>query len=106
MAYNILLHFDDEEAALSFVEDLEENQDKPHMQTVPGGKVTAIYKAPTMFCEGHGGKKTALGFTMGMKWGWWVCATCKKPSKLYWQNIVEKQSSFGKNIYTQLFTED
>ena len=102
MAYNILLHFDDEEEALTFVEHIEDHASI----IVRDGQVTAIYKAPTMFCEGHGGKKTALGFTMGMKWGWWVCATCKKPSKLYWQNIVEKQSSFGKNIYTQLFTED
>jgi hypothetical protein len=110
MAYMVLLSFDDEEQALTLVEDMLEYPDGRILTPVQEhdifGVVVAIYKKPTMFCEGHGGKKTAIGYTMGQRWGWWVCATCKKPSRLYWLNILEKQSSFGKNLLDRLFDRE
>jgi hypothetical protein len=43
-------------------------------------KVWGIFQKPTKFCECIAGKKTASGFTRGVKYGWWVCARCKKPT--------------------------
>lgn len=101
MAYLVLLDFGDEEAALTFVDEQLESEN--------GLDVKAIYKRPTMFhepFETHGAKKTETAWTMGQKWGWWVCQWCKKPSRMYWESVIEKQSSFGKNLLWKLFTKD
>lgn len=102
MAYYVLLSFDDEEEALTFVEHSDGESSIIH-----NGKVEAIYKRPTMFCQTPGGctkgGRRSGGYTMGQKWGWWVCSICKKPSEPYWDSIVRVQSSFGKNILTKLF---
>jgi hypothetical protein len=44
--------------------------------------VRAVFAKPDKFCDCARGKGT---FTRGTKLGWWVCAICKKPSKL-WAN--------------------
>lgn len=48
-------------------------------------EIVGVYPVPTMFCDPsdpiHKGKgKTGRGYTKGLKYGWWVCAVCKKPS--------------------------
>lgn len=66
---------------------------------------TGIYKIPTMFCDGqHGGRKTEVGFTKGLKYGWWVCAKCMKPKRQYWDNIW-KDPGIGYNLLTQFKIE-
>lgn len=109
--YAVLLTFENEEMALTLVEDMLDNPDAriltPTQENDVAAKVVAIYKHPTMFCtQDHGGRKTQVGYTMGQKWGWWVCGSCGKPSRLYWENIVEKQSSFGKNLLWTLFEKN
>lgn len=112
--YAVLLTFENEEAALNLVEQvLDEGVvykpygDAGDFQHIDAGEVKAVYKHPTMFCtQDHGGRKTQVGYTMGQKWGWWVCGSCGKPSRLYWENIVEKQSSFGKNLLWTLFEKN
>lgn len=50
----------------------------------------AVFKAPTKFCnpsDGHRGKKTEAGWTRGMKYGWWVCGKCKKPTTQWASNL-------------------
>jgi hypothetical protein len=53
-------------------------------------EVVGVFKAPTQFCDpsdGHRGKKTQSGFTRGKKYGWWVCAKCKKPTRQWGRNL-------------------
>lgn len=54
-------------------------------------KVVGVFKKPTLFCDSvvgrHSSKKTQGGWTRGLKYGWWVCAICKKPSKRWADNL-------------------
>lgn len=107
MALAVLVIFDDDNDALNFVEIVDEK--KSFMYTMGDIKAPAIYKFPTMYhapFDTHGGKKTEVGWTKGQKYGWWVCGTCRKPSQMYWDSVVHKESSFGKNIKSMYFTEE
>lgn len=113
MAMFVLLRFEDDNQALTLIEDMQEYKDSailtPTQENNVMATAVALFKAPTMFhepFETHGGNsKTSQSFTKGQKWGWWVCTTCKKPSRLYWEQIV-KECSFGRNIMSQFFTEE
>ena len=106
MATLVVLSFEDDEESVNFVraiqDQYQEGEDAPTTVTYPQDtNVVAIYKRPTLFhgaFESHGGSKTQVAWTMGQKWGWWICSHCKKPSELYWESIVKKQSSFGRNL--------
>lgn len=58
--------------------------------------VVGLLAKPTLFCNPEDGHlksvgKTGRGFTRGMKYGWWVCAICKKPTKGWaagWKPVV------------------
>jgi hypothetical protein len=115
MAYLVVLSFEDDEQALTLVEDILAYPGSkiltPALENDVKGKVEAIYKRPTMFCDPtdrstHSGGKMSYSFTKGQKYGWWVCVSCKKPSKLFWESVMEKESSFGKNQLKVLFTDD
>lgn len=118
MSYMVLLSFEDEERALQLVESILDDYGVhiPYREGTPDDfeevacKVEAIYKMPTQFCRMPGGcttgKRSGGGWTMGQKWGWWVCAICKMPSKMYWESVVHKQSSFGKNLLDRLFDRE
>lgn len=74
MAMSIVFHFDDDKTALQFAEEHEEEG------------LVGIFKVPTLFCEGGHTAKRVTGFTRGKRYGWYVCAVCKKPSKAAWQD--------------------
>lgn len=97
MALILAFGFDNEEEALKFAEQHE-------------SRLFGVYKRPTMFCSNdHGGRKTEVAYTMGTRFGWWVCAKCKKPSRTYWQNVLSRKrdlmhtTTFGVNLYSQYF---
>jgi hypothetical protein len=111
MALAVLVVFEEDKEALDFVEWIEGDVEYALGDSPVFNSATApaVYKFPTMFhepFETHGAKKTEAAFTMGQKWGWWVCAICKKPSRMYWDQIVKRQSSFGKNVKSMFFTEE
>jgi hypothetical protein len=115
MAYMVLLSFDDEEEALNFADAGLEGRlyyanERTSMAKVRDGEVEAIYKKPTMFCQTPGGctsgGRRSGGFTMGQKWGWWVCSICGKPSQLWVESLLRKHSSFGKNLLDRLFDRE
>lgn len=58
--------------------------------------VRGVYKMPRSFCNelNHGKQR---GFTKGQRFGWWVCHTCRKPSRPYWTRIFE-DNVFGYNL--------
>lgn len=63
-------------------------------------RVIGLFKKPTKFCDpsdGHRGKKTQSGWTRGTKYGWWVCAKCKKPSE-GWGNNLSAVLSAARNL--------
>lgn len=85
----VVLDFDDNEQAEEFIESGKYN-------------VVGLFARPSLFCDpsdGHtGGRgKTGRGWTKGKKYGWWVCAVCKKPSRL-WGEKFECVVGNGKNL--------
>jgi hypothetical protein len=67
-------------------------------------ELVGVFKAPTSYCDpsdGHRGKKTDAGWTRGKKYGWWVCAACKKPSRAWGRNLNAVLGS-AKNILNDL----
>jgi hypothetical protein len=113
MAYMVLVSFENEEEALSFADVLLEDPSNVHDASdgaffrLCDPVVEGIYKKPTQFCQGCStGKKSGLGFTKGQKFGWWVCVQCKKPSRLYWESVIDRQCSFGKNLLDRLFDRE
>jgi hypothetical protein len=61
--------------------------------------VRGVWRKPTKFCEGAGctSGKGRPGFTRGRKYGWMVCANCKKPTR-GWVNGDHWFSSLGVNL--------
>lgn len=111
MAMLVLLSFEDDNMALTLVEDILNNPESriltPAQENDVAGKVEALYKMPTMWCPSHSGlKKTEAGFTKGIKYGWWVCAHCGKPRKMAWDNMLKNETSLGYNILTRHFDLD
>ena len=106
MAYLVLLDFLDEAQALSLVQDMLDNPDGAILTPVQENSIYAelkgIYKRPTAVCESGGCGKRPAGFMRGLKWGWWVCSSCRRPSKAYWQNIFA-DGPFGYNLLDRLF---
>lgn len=105
MTVRVVLEFEDESQAKVFVRaclgtDFWENV----------GEVNpiAVFKMPTKFCDpsdGHrSGRKTYQGWTRGKKYGWWVCARCGKPTKL-WASGRQWVFSLGFNLLPKSISE-
>jgi len=98
MAKYVLVAFDDDKDADKFVEFVHNVSsviigfagDKEELDAA----VRGVWKKPTKFCECTGGR---AGFTRGRKYGWWVCATCKRPTE-GWANGDHWQLSLGVNL--------
>lgn len=100
MAYTIVLDFQDEDEALQFAR-VTIADDNP---ILAAENLKGIYKRPTQFCPRNGCGRRPTGYVQGQKWGWWVCATCRKPSIMVWQNIWTRELvPFGFNLLDRLF---
>lgn len=72
MARYVVLEFEYNEDADLFVGDMLHD----------GEDVVGVYAKPTQFCTSGGcGKGRVKAFVRGQKWGWWVCESCKRPSR-------------------------
>jgi len=99
VAVYVLLSFDDDEHAKSFVKDIIDYH--PIFNTtlsdnaLPYASVRGVFKQATKFCECDNHK---LGFTRGAKYGWWVCARCGYPTRAwaYWTDAW--YSALGINL--------
>jgi hypothetical protein len=89
--FAIALLFEDENEALEFINETQKRE-----------KVKGVYKYPTLYCEGSCGR---WGFTQGRRWGWWVCAVCKKPRWTAWENYWDMLGSLGYNQMERLVQE-
>lgn len=60
----------------------------------------AVFRLPGSFCTelNHGKQR---GYTKGRRFGWWVCYQCRKPSRVYWENVHEN-STYGRNLKEEL----
>jgi hypothetical protein len=96
MAMFVLLSFPDDADAIDWVQRMKGDSESL--------VVEGIYKKPTLFCDLtdtiHGNRRVT-GFTKGQKWGWWVCAVCKKPRKLSIDNLPNEVC--GYNLMDRLF---
>ena len=64
-------------------------------------EVMATYKAPTVFCECASDSSVPMrkqAWGRGIKWGWWVCNFCNKPSKSSVSPTFFADTDFGFNL--------
>jgi hypothetical protein len=80
VARAVVLYFEDNNDADDFIaaKDIFITDERSNMhRTYPA--VDLMVAVPTLFCHCTRGTKNQ-GWTRGLKWGWWVCSMCKKPS--------------------------
>jgi hypothetical protein len=94
MARFILLEFANDTEAEDFAGAVLSTKLESSWKTM---KLWGIFQKPTKFCECVGGRKTASGYTRGIKYGWWVCAKCKKPTAK-WASGRQWFSVVGTNL--------
>jgi len=85
MARIVVLRFDDDKTAEEFVKNGKDFLDATYDVFWGGVSLVGLFAMPTMFCpsSGSGGcsqSKRVRAWQRGRKFGWWVCAVCKKPS--------------------------
>lgn len=84
MAVYVLLAFNDDAQAKTFVEDILTYPNDailtPAQENDVRATVEGVYQKPTKYCECD---RHAKGFTRGKNYGWWVCAQCGKPTPLW-----------------------
>ena len=94
MARYVVLYFEDNAEAESLVH----RHDPLNPQE---GELKALVPAPTKFCDGAAcilsGSKRGRGWTRGLKFGWWVCSICRKPSRRWGQSYAAVLGA-GKNL--------
>jgi hypothetical protein len=87
----LVLRVENETSLDTFVASMREREPQEGMPLVPqGAEIVGLFKSPTKWCDpsdGHRGKKTDAGWTRGLKYGWWVCGKCKKPSWAWSQSL-------------------
>ena len=92
MAKYLLLRFENDEDA-----------DAAILQTTTPAhlQIVAVYKAPTVFCECASDSSVPMrkqAWGRGIKWGWWVCNFCGKPSKGSVSKNMFAETDFGFNL--------
>lgn len=87
--------------AVYVVLELEDEKDVTFLQQTYEWPIVGVFKKPTLFHDPalHQNRtsKSELSFTRGKKYGWWVCATCKRPTTGWGQNVQAVISS-GVNL--------
>jgi hypothetical protein len=93
----IVLAIEDNEVAEQLVTDVANNFYGDIRRLPEEASIVGMFAVPTKFCDdepvGHRGKKTQAGWTRGKKYGWWVCGSCKKPTKAWGTNLNSLLSS-------------
>lgn len=114
MARYVVLSFDEDKLANTFVDDWEDALEgmkergeegwprvlTPVQENAIPAEIIAMTIKPTMFCDsgdGHRGKKTDSGWTKGKKWGLWICGKCMKPSRR-WGSSYKAVIGSAKNL--------
>lgn len=89
---------------VKFEDDLDAKIFTQLIRPVEGGEIVAAFKCPTLFCDNThiGIKKRA--FTKGLKWGWWLCDMCMRPTKMASEKAFE-ECHLGKNILESYLRE-
>jgi hypothetical protein len=89
MAVYVILEVEDDEQAKTLCADIVAYPGArlltPSQENDVAVRLAGVFKKPTLYCDptdGHrGGGKTQAGWRRGIKYGWWVCASCGKPSR-------------------------
>jgi hypothetical protein len=99
MARIVVLSFDSNEAAESFAA-VSMNDDVPY-------KVEAMIARPTTGCRGPhrvpGKMKPERGWSRTIRFGWFVCAVCKKPSATVVRDFIANMLGGYNNLLPELF---
>jgi hypothetical protein len=98
MAVYVLLSFEDDAQAKTFVKDMVEYPDSqlltPVQENYVSAKVCGVWKRPTLFCQ----CTKSYGWKKGTKYGWWVCDHCGKPSRMKAHSSTEWELALGTNL--------
>ncbi len=78
MARAVVLTFEDNAEADFFIALHQRARTNPKFEG-KGAEIELVVAVPTLFCKCTRGVKNQ-GWTRGLKWGWWVCSLCHKPS--------------------------
>lgn len=98
MSVYVMLDFDNVDEAKAFVDAQFGGRLKVDDGTEvwdSSAAVVAVIKKPTRFCECSVGKR--VGWTRGKNYGWWVCASCGLPTKL-WASRGSWHAFMGLNL--------
>jgi hypothetical protein len=105
MARIIVLSIADNTVAEQLAKDLLREVPKRAWLRLPGVKIEAMIARPTVACKGHRqpGRIKPLGeFTRTQRFGWFVCATCKRPAKAVVQRFVDNMLGGSNNLLPEL----
>lgn len=112
MAVYVILAFADEEQAKGFVKSSRNGdigyvsppgQMSPYdneMTVVDSADVYAVIKKPTQTCDCMSPGKKDGGYSRGTTYGWWIHATCGKPTK-NWAHGDDWFTFMGTNLLPQ-----
>jgi hypothetical protein len=106
MARIIVLSVEDNESAEMFAAALLEPPENGRPFVPPGVKIEAMIARPTVGCKGphrvQGRLRSEHGWTRTQRFGWWVCSTCKKPSRTVVRDFVLNMLGGSNNLLPEL----
>jgi hypothetical protein len=86
VARAVVLYFEDNNECDKFLEAFKDGDVVNDQRQYPDDPtenfdmvIPLVVAVPTLFCSCTRGIKNQ-GWTRGLKWGWWVCTLCHKPS--------------------------
>jgi hypothetical protein len=62
-------------------------------------QIVAVVKKPTLYCDPSRHSKRVTGFSRSARWHWFVCAECRKPTRL-WGNSYRAVVMESRNLWT------
>jgi hypothetical protein len=106
MARVIVLSFDDNESAEMFALGMLNKVADGCPTVPPSAKIEAMIARPTARCTGPhripGRMKSEHGFTRTKRFGWFVCATCKKAAPAVVERFIENMLGGYNNLLPEV----
>ena len=99
MAICVVLKFEDDTIAAKFVQGHD-------LSTIVHSDVVAAYKFPTLICPADHANMKKQAWSRGVKWGWWLCDECGRPSRGQMEKFFEDGIDANEVLESYLMTLD